>query len=113
MTQPAHSWRSHYALLMLLFVHTMSFIDWKIMGILVQPIKQEFGVSDTAMGMLSDFLVPQYGNEALRWALVLTTGACFLLGMLAFICTLGPYAVERLTLASRPRPAALLAATAS
>ena len=40
MTQPAHGWRSHYALLILLFVYTMSFIDRQIMGILVQPIKQ-------------------------------------------------------------------------
>ncbi|MDD2691473.1 MAG: MFS transporter, partial [Simplicispira sp.] len=53
MTQPAHGWRSHYALLILLFVYTMSFIDRQIMGILVQPIKQEFGVSDTAMGVLT------------------------------------------------------------
>ncbi|WP_036773714.1 spinster family MFS transporter [Polaromonas glacialis] len=53
MTQPAHGWRSHYALLVLLFVYTMSFIDRQIMGILVQPIKQEFGVSDTAMGVLT------------------------------------------------------------
>ena len=53
MTQPVHGWRSHYALLILLFVYTMSFIDRQIMGILVQPIKQEFGVSDTAMGLLT------------------------------------------------------------
>ena len=53
MTQPAHGWRSHYALLMLLFVYTMSFIDRQVMGILVQPIKHEFGVSDTAMGVLT------------------------------------------------------------
>ena len=53
MTQPAHGWRSHYALLVLLFVYTMSYIDRQIMGILVEPIKQEFGVSDTAMGLLT------------------------------------------------------------
>ena len=53
MTQPARDWRSHYALLVLLFVHTMSYIDRQILGILVQPIKLEFGVSDTAMGMLT------------------------------------------------------------
>ena len=53
MTQPAHGWRSHCTLLVLLFVYTMSFIDRQIMGILVQPIKQEFGVSDTAMGVLT------------------------------------------------------------
>ena len=50
-TQP--TWRSHYTLLVLLFVYTMSFIDRQIMGILIQPIKTEFAVSDTAMGVLS------------------------------------------------------------
>jgi MFS family permease len=53
MTQAAHGWRSHYTLFLLLFVYTMSFIDRQIMGILMEPIKQEFDVSDTAMGALS------------------------------------------------------------
>ncbi|RFO94982.1 MFS transporter [Rhodoferax lacus] len=48
----AYGWRSHYTLVLLLFVYTMSFIDRQIMGILMQPIKQEFQVSDTAMGVL-------------------------------------------------------------
>lgn len=52
MTRAAYGWRSHYTLVLLLFVYTMSFIDRQIMGILMQPIKQEFQVSDTAMGML-------------------------------------------------------------
>lgn len=49
----AHGWRSHYTLFLLLMVYTMSFIDRNIMGILMQPIKEEFQVSDTAMGLLS------------------------------------------------------------
>ncbi len=49
-------WRSHYTLFLLLFVYTMSFIDRQIMGILIQPIKQEFQVSDTAMGALSGLI---------------------------------------------------------
>ncbi len=53
MTQAAYGWRSHYTLAVLLFVYTMSFIDRQIMGILIQPIQQEFQVSDTAMGLLS------------------------------------------------------------
>lgn len=53
MTHAAHGWRSHYTLLLLLFVYTMSFIDRQIMGILMEPIKLEFNVSDTAMGALS------------------------------------------------------------
>ncbi|MEI8155271.1 MAG: MFS transporter [Burkholderiales bacterium] len=52
MTRAAYGWRSHYTLVLLLFVYTMSFIDRQIMGILMQPIKQEFQVSDSAMGML-------------------------------------------------------------
>jgi MFS family permease len=49
----AYGWRSHYTLLVLLLVYTMSFIDRQIMGILMEPIKREFQVSDTAMGLLS------------------------------------------------------------
>jgi MFS family permease len=53
MNQSAYGWRSHYTLMVLLFVYTMSFIDRQIMGILIQPIKEEFLVSDTAMGALT------------------------------------------------------------
>ena len=49
----AYGWRSHYTLIILLAVYTMSFIDRQIMGILMEPIKREFQVSDTAMGLLS------------------------------------------------------------
>lgn len=49
----AYGWRSHYTLVLLLLVYMMSFIDRQIMGILMQPIKTEFQVSDTAMGLLS------------------------------------------------------------
>lgn len=48
----AYGARSHWTLLVLLLVYTMAFIDRQILGLLVQPIKQEFGVSDTAMGLL-------------------------------------------------------------
>jgi MFS family permease len=44
---------THWTLLLLLFVYTMSFTDRQIIGILMQPIKEEFQVSDTAMGLLS------------------------------------------------------------
>ena len=39
--------------LVLLFVYAMSMIDRQIMGVLIQPIKQEMGVSDSAMGLLT------------------------------------------------------------
>ena len=47
------SWRAHCTLLMLTFVYAMSLIDRQIMGVLIEPVKQEFQVSDTAMGLLS------------------------------------------------------------
>lgn len=46
-------WRRHYLLLVLLLVYAMSMIDRQIMGVLIQPIKQEMGVSDSAMGLLT------------------------------------------------------------
>lgn len=48
-----YGWRSHYTLIVLLLVYMMSFIDRQIMGILIEPIKREFQVSDTAMGLLT------------------------------------------------------------
>lgn len=44
-----------------------------------------------AIGVLSDVLVPQFANEALRWALALSTALCYLLGMLAFASALRHY----------------------
>ncbi len=44
-----------YVLLLLTLVYVASFIDRQILAILMEPIKQEFGVSDTAMGLLTGF----------------------------------------------------------
>lgn len=44
---------THWTLFLLMLVYTMNFTDRQIIGILMQPIKTEFGVSDTAMGLLS------------------------------------------------------------
>ena len=41
-----------YALVLLVVVYVFNFIDRSILGILVQPIKEDLGVSDTAMGFL-------------------------------------------------------------
>ncbi len=41
-----------YALGLLVVVYIFNFIDRSILGILVEPIKQDLGVSDTAMGFL-------------------------------------------------------------
>lgn len=44
-----------YTLFMLVVVYTSSFIDRSIISILVEPIKADLGVSDTAMGFLTGF----------------------------------------------------------
>lgn len=46
-------WRRHYLLLVLLLVYGVSMIDRQIMGVLIEPIKKEMGVSDSAMGLLT------------------------------------------------------------
>ncbi|MGB0343555.1 MAG: spinster family MFS transporter [Parvibaculales bacterium] len=45
----------HYALGILVVVYTFNFIDRQILSILLEPVKTELGLSDTAMGMLTGF----------------------------------------------------------
>lgn len=52
-SQPAVTWRTHYALGMLALIYIFNYIDRLLVSILVEPIKLEFGVSDTMIGMLS------------------------------------------------------------
>ena len=47
---PAHT---TYVLAVLFCVAVFNMLDRQILGMLVEPIKQEFGVSDTAMGFLT------------------------------------------------------------
>lgn len=45
----------NYVLFLLVIVYAFNYIDRQLMTILLEPIKQEFGVSDTAMGFLTGF----------------------------------------------------------
>ena len=45
----------HYALGVLVVVYTFNFIDRQILSILLEPIKQDLGLSDSALGMLTGF----------------------------------------------------------
>ena len=45
----------HYALGILVVVYTFNFIDRQILSILLEPVKTDLGLSDTAMGMLTGF----------------------------------------------------------
>lgn len=46
-------WRRHYALGVLSLIYVLHFIDRQILTVLIEPIKQEFGASDTQMGLLT------------------------------------------------------------
>lgn len=46
---------ANYVLVLLALVYVVSFIDRQILAMLMEPIKREFGVSDTAMGLLTGF----------------------------------------------------------
>jgi MFS family permease len=49
-TSSAFAW---YSLIVLTACYTLSFIDRQILGLLVGPIKKDFGVSDTQIGLLT------------------------------------------------------------
>jgi MFS family permease len=50
---PVVNWKTHFTLLLLALIYVFSFIDRNVIAIVMEPIKQEFGVSDTVMGFLS------------------------------------------------------------
>jgi len=52
---PASSAYRYYVLGVLYFAYALNFLDRNVLNILVEPIKAELGVSDTAMGLLSGF----------------------------------------------------------
>ena len=50
---PVVNWRTHLSLALLALVYIFSFIDRQVLSILLEPIKHEFGASDTQMGLLT------------------------------------------------------------
>ena len=44
-----------FVLFVLVIAYIFNFIDRQLMTILLEPIKEEFGASDTAMGFLTGF----------------------------------------------------------
>ena len=47
------TWRTHYALFVLAIIYIFNYIDRLLMAILIEPVKAEFGISDTGIGLLS------------------------------------------------------------
>lgn len=52
-TSPVVNWKTHFTLALLALIYVFSFIDRNVIAIVMEPIRQEFGVSDTMMGLLS------------------------------------------------------------
>ena len=50
---PRLGWRTHGVLALLVVAYASSFIGRQIMSVMIEPIKLEFSVSDTAMGLVS------------------------------------------------------------
>jgi predicted MFS family arabinose efflux permease len=63
---------SYYALGLLFVVYVVNFIDRQVLAILLDPIKQDLDVSDTAMGFLTGFAFAIFyaiaGLPLARWA---------------------------------------------
>jgi len=47
--------RRHYVLALLTAIYALNFLDRTIFNVLIDPIKKEFGLSDTMMGLLAGF----------------------------------------------------------
>jgi len=47
------TWRTHYALFVLATIYVFNDIDRQLMTIVIEPVKLEFGISDTGIGLLS------------------------------------------------------------
>ncbi len=70
--QPVSSKQANYVLTILFIVFVFNFIDRQILSILLEPIKQDLQVSDTAMGFLTGFAFALFytfaGIPLARWA---------------------------------------------
>jgi len=63
---------SNYVLAILFVVYVINFLDRQILSVFIGPIKEEFGVSDTVMGLLVGFAFALFytiaGIPIARWA---------------------------------------------
>ena len=50
---PRVTWRAHLSLALLALVYIFAYIDRQVIAILIEPIKREFGASDSQMGLLT------------------------------------------------------------
>ena len=50
---PVSPWRSHGLLFLLAMMYSDNFVGRQIIAVMIEPIKHEFGASDTSMGLIS------------------------------------------------------------
>lgn len=50
---PVSPWRSHGLLFLLAMMYADNFVGRQIIAVMIEPIKHEFGASDTSMGLIS------------------------------------------------------------
>jgi predicted MFS family arabinose efflux permease len=71
-TEPISEGYANYVLGVLFAVYVINFIDRQVLSVFIGPIKEEFGVSDTAMGLLVGFAFALFytvaGIPIARWA---------------------------------------------
>jgi hypothetical protein len=82
------STKRYYVLGLLTVVYALNFLDRTIFNVLIEPIKKEFALSDTMMGLLAgalnDVLKSDFGAQAVRYSLP-STAVTTMLGALLFV----------------------------
>ncbi len=90
-------WRSHGLLLLLAMMYADNFVGPQIIAVMIEPIKHEFGASDTSMGLISGLafaaVFAVLGLPAGRLAdrvprVLLLSASCILWGIATLLCGL-------------------------
>ncbi|ENO78570.1 MFS transporter [Thauera sp. 63] len=90
-------WRSHGLLLLLAMMYADNFVGRQIIAVMIEPIKHEFGASDTSMGLISGLafaaVFAVLGLPAGRLAdrvprVLLLSASCILWGIATLLCGL-------------------------
>ena len=85
----------YYVLFLLWVSYIFNFIDRQLMPILLEPIKQEFGASDTAMGLLAGFAFAVfYATLGVPVARLAASLLSVLMGGLLYWRSAGAYAAQ-------------------
>lgn len=113
------SWRTHGLLLLLAAVYADNYVGRQIVAVMIEPIKREFGASDTSMGLISGLafaaVFALLGLPAGRLAdrlprIRLVAASCLLWGLATMLCGLaGGFALlvlARMAVAVAEAPAA-------